>query len=343
MGLEWILLSGALFVGLLFIRWAYLSWVAAGAILILGWGISGSTSLVVVTLVAAAFGPFAMLASNEEWRCRWITPFLMTRVGRLLPQLGETERIALEAGTVWWDRELFSGAPDWSMLFDFDAQALSESEQAFLDGPVEDLCEMLNEWEISQAGDLPEEVWSFLKDQRFFGMIIPREFEGLGFSAQAHSAVVQKLSSRSITAAVTAMVPNSLGPAELLLHYGTEDQRKEFLPRLARGEEIPCFARTGPEAGGDAAATQSEGIVCRGTFEGRELLGMRLSWRKRYITLAPVATLIGLAFRVLDPDKLLGGETDLAIAWTWSCVSCSARSLDQAPRRTVMSGRTVRT
>ena len=266
-----------------------------------------------LVLLGLLFGALALLLGKPAWRRRWVTPRLMPRVGRLLPRLGDTERIALEAGTVWWDKELFSGAPAWSALFAFRCQALSAREQAFLDGPVERLCGMLNEWEVSQAGDLPPEVWRFLAQERFFGMIIPEKYAGLGFSAQAHSAVVQKIASRSITAAVTAMVPNSLGPAELLLHYGTAAQCEQHLPRLARGEEIPCFALTGPEAGSDAAATQSEGIVCRGTWDGREVLGMRLHWRKRYITLAPVATLIGLAFRLRDPERLLGGATDLGI------------------------------
>ncbi len=172
---------------------------------------------------------------------------------------------------------------------------------------------MVNEWEVFQAGDLPPEVWDFIARHRFFGMIIPEEYGGLEFSAAAHSAVVTKLASRSATVAVTVMVPNSLGPAELILHYGTEEQKRQYLPRLASGEDIPCFALTGPEAGSDAAATQSVGIVCRGTYLGEEVLGMRLNWRKRYITLGPVATLIGLAFRLRDPDGLLGGEEDLGI------------------------------
>jgi len=308
-----ILAAAALFLGLLFAGRAWWSWVAGGGLLILGWALSGNASLFGFVVVAAAFGAIAALTGWPEWRRRLLTPFLMSQVGGILPRLGDTERIALEAGTVWWDRDLFSGAPDWSRLFEFRAQALSEREQAFLEGPVERLCEMLNEWDVSQAGDLPEEVWRLLAEERFFGMIIPEKYGGLGFSAQAHSAIVQKLSSRSITAAVTAMVPNSLGPAELLLHYGTDEQRDYYLPRLARGEEIPCFALTGPEAGSDAAATDSEGIVYRGHFEGREVLGIRLSWRKRYITLAPIATLIGLAFRLRDPDGLLGGEEDLGI------------------------------
>jgi acyl-CoA dehydrogenase len=246
-------------------------------------------------------------------RRRYVTRALMPRIARLLPRLGDTERTALEAGSVGWDGELFSGAPDWNALFAFRAPPLSEAERSFLAGPVEELCEQLDDWVIRQTGDLPEEIWAFLRRERFFGLIIPENYGGRGFSAQAHAAVLQKLASRSLTAAVTVMVPNSLGPAELLLHYGTDAQRDYYLPRLAVGEEIPCFALTGPEAGSDAAATQSEGIVCRGQWRDEEVLGIRVSWRKRYITLAPVATLIGLAFRMRDPSRLLGGEQDLGI------------------------------
>ena len=242
-----------------------------------------------------------------------VTSWLMKIVGRMLPRMGNTERTALEAGTVWFDGELFSGSPNWKKLLDFQVKPLSDRERAFLDGPVEELCSLVEEWQVEQDRDLPREVWAFLKRHKFFGMIIPEEHGGLGFSAQMHSAVVTKISSRSVTVAVTVMVPNSLGPAELILHYGTEDQKKHYLPRLARGEEIPCFALTGPEAGSDAAATQSEGVVCRGKYEGKEVLGMRLNWRKRYITLAPVATLIGLAFRLRDPEHLLGEREDLGI------------------------------
>jgi len=313
MTLAWFVATIALFLGLLFTHRAYWAWVASGGLLLLGWALSGSASWAAFSGVSALFAALALLFGSRAWRSRWVTPLVMAQVGRLLPRLGQTERIALEAGTVWWDKELFSGAPDWRMLFGFRPQELSERELAFLEGPVERLCRMLNEWDVAQAGDLPTEAWKLLKQDRFFGMIIPEEYGGLGFSAQAHSAVVQKLSSRSVTTAVTAMVPNSLGPAELLLRYGTDAQREHYLPRLARGEEIPCFALTGPEAGSDAAATQSEGIVCRGKYDGEEVVGMRLNWRKRYITLASVATLIGLAFRLRDPDRLLGDETDLGI------------------------------
>ncbi len=233
---------------------------------------------------------------------------------KLLPPMSQTEQEALEAGTVWWDGELFSGRPDWRKLLAEPAPALTPEEQAFLDGPVEELCLMLDDWNIcKELHDLPPEVWQFIKDKGFFGMIIPKEYGGLQFSALAHSQVIMKISSRSITAAVTVMVPNSLGPAELLLHYGTEQQKNHYLPRLAKGEEVPCFALTGPEAGSDAASVPDTGIVCRGVFEGKETLGIRLAWEKRYITLGPIATIIGLAFRLHDPDHLLGDKEDIGI------------------------------
>jgi len=239
---------------------------------------------------------------------------LLNLFKRMLPPLSETEREALEAGTVGWDGELFSGRPDWHKLLSFPPPQLTPTEQAFLDGPVEELCRMLDDWRIvDRDRDLPPEVWQFLKQQRFFGMIIPLEYGGLGFSVLAHSGVIMKIASRSVTAAVTAMVPNSLGPAELLLHYGTQEQKDRYLPRLATGEEIPCFALTGPEAGSDAAAIPDRGIVCRGNFAGQEIVGIRLNWEKRYITLGPVATLIGLAFKLYDHQRLLGDRPEIGI------------------------------
>ena len=233
---------------------------------------------------------------------------------RILPDMSQTEKEAIDAGTVWWDADLFSGKPDWDKLLATPAPRLSAEEQAFLDGPVEELCEMCNDWEIThERQDLPAHVWQFIKDKGFLGMIIPKQYGGLGFSALAHSAVVMKLSTRSSTAAISVMVPNSLGPGELLLHYGTEQQKNHYLPRLAKGQEVPCFALTSPEAGSDAAAIPDFGVVCRGTWQGREVLGMRVTWDKRYITLGPVATLLGLAFRLYDPEGLLGAKSDLGI------------------------------
>jgi acyl-CoA dehydrogenase len=263
------------------------------------------------TALWAAFAGLA-LALNLPGPRRALLIRPLARVFRSkLPPLSRTEREALEAGTVWWDGTLFGGRPDWGRLLAVPRPSLTAEEQAFLDGPVEELCGMLDDWKIMQdLHDLPPEVWRFLKARGFFGLIIPKRYGGLGFSAQAHSQVVMKVASRSVTAVVTVMVPNSLGPAELLIHYGTEAQRAHYLPRLARGEEIPCFALTGPEAGSDAASIPDVGVVCRGSFEGREITGVRLNWEKRYITLAPVATLLGLAFRLTDPDHLLeqGGE-----------------------------------
>jgi len=240
-------------------------------------------------------------------------PFLHTYL-RLLPNMSSTEREALDAGTVWWDGELFTGHPNWSRLRANPPAKLSAEEQAFLDGPCEELCGMLDDFDIThRRADLPPEVWEFLKSRGFFAMIIAKQYGGLQFSAYAHSCVLVKLASRSITCASTVAVPNSLGPAELLNHYGTDEQKNYYLPRLARGEDIPCFALTGPRVGSDAAALPDTGIVCLGQWEGREVLGLRLNFTKRYITLAPVATVIGLAFRMFDPERLLGGETDLGI------------------------------
>lgn len=233
---------------------------------------------------------------------------------KVMPTLSSTEQEALDAGTVWWEAELFSGKPRWRRLLRQPVPSLTEREQAFINGPVEELCLMLDDWEISDdLKDLPKAAWDFIRKNGFFSMIIPEEYGGLGFSAQGNSAVVMKLASCNITAAVTVMVPNSLGPGELLMHYGTDEQRKHYLPRLASGQEIPCFALTSALAGSDASSMPDHGIVCKQEFEGQQVLGLRLTWDKRYITLAPVATLLGLAFRVLDPDGLLGDEKDLGI------------------------------
>jgi acyl-CoA dehydrogenase len=247
-------------------------------------------------------------------RRRYMTDPLFAWARKNLPSLSDTEREALEAGDVWWEGELFSGNPDWRKLLGFPPARLSAEEEAFLAGPVEELCGMLDDWRINaEWRDLPPEVWAFLKRHKFFGMIIPRDYGGLGFSAFAHSEVVKRISTRSVAAAVTVMVPNSLGPGELLLRFGTEAQKRHYLPRLADGREIPCFALTSEEAGSDASAMVDRGVVCYGEHDGRRVLGMRLTWSKRYITLAPVATLLGLAFKLFDPERLLGGEEALGI------------------------------
>jgi len=249
-----------------------------------------------------------------SYRRDYITRPIFRWARNVLPSLSATEREAAEAGDVWWDADLFSGNPDWTKLIAFPPAALSAEEQAFIDGPVAELCRMLDDWRINwEWRDLPPQVWEYLKQHKFFAMIIPREYGGLGFSAYAHSQVIRTISSRSIVAAVTAMVPNSLGPGELLHRFGTKEQQDYWLPRLAQGREIPCFGLTSPEAGSDAASMIDSGVVCRGSWQGRDTLGIRLNWHKRYITLAPVATVLGLAFKLSDPDRLIGDHEQLGI------------------------------
>jgi acyl-CoA dehydrogenase len=287
--------------------------IAAGLILVV-YSLWGHGSLAWQILLWVAFAVLALL-NIDAVRMHYVTrPFLRV-YRRLLPSMSDTEREALEAGTVWWDGELFTGKPDWPKLLSAKAPVLSAEEQAFVDGPCEELCRMVDDWDIThRRADMPPHVWDFLKKKGFFAMIIPKRYGGLEFSAYAHSCVLVKLASRSATVSSTVAVPNSLGPAELLLHYGTEDQKNHYLPRLARGEDIPCFALTAPRAGSDAASIPDTGVVCKGVYDGREIVGIRLNFAKRYITLAPVATVVGLAFKLQDPDKLLGGEkTDYGI------------------------------
>jgi len=251
----------------------------------------------------------------QSWRMRWISEPMLKLFRRVTPSMSDTEREALDAGSVWWDGELFSGRPKWKKLRNLPLQKLSVEEQAFINGPLETLCQMLNDWEITdQHQDLPTEVWQYIKDNGFLSLIIPKSYGGLEFSAWAHSEVVCKISTRSVTAAVSVMVPNSLGPGKLLLEYGTQQQKDYYLPRLAKGVEVPCFALTNPHAGSDAGAIPDFGIVCRQEYEGeKDVLGVRLTWDKRYITLGPVATLLGLAFKLYDPDHLLGDKEQLGI------------------------------
>ncbi|EOV9674404.1 acyl-CoA dehydrogenase FadE [Cronobacter turicensis] len=233
---------------------------------------------------------------------------------KVMPPMSRTEKEAIDAGTTWWEGDLFRGNPDWQKLHNYPQPKLTAEEQAFIDGPVEEACRMANDFQIThEMADLPPELWAFLKEHRFFAMIIKKEYGGLEFSAYAQSRVLQKLSGVSGILAITVGVPNSLGPGELLQHYGTEAQKNHYLPRLARGVEIPCFALTSPEAGSDAGAIPDTGVVCMGEWQGEQVLGMRLTWNKRYITLAPIATVLGLAFKLSDPDRLLGGEQELGI------------------------------
>ena len=288
------------------------TWTFAGVFilyLLLG-HFSGAFFLFWLVFLAA----FAML-NIPQLRQKYLSRPVFVLMQRALPKMSQTEREALEAGNTWWDAELFSGQPDWQVLANLPPTRLSEEEQAFIDGPVETLCSMLDDWDITHnRQDLPPDVWEFIKKQRFCGMIIPKQYGGLDFSNYAHSEIVMKIASRSSTAAVTVMVPNSLGPAKLLLAYGTEKQKNHYLPRLASGQEIPCFALTGPQAGSDASAMPDTGIVCYDKFEDQEkVLGIRLNWEKRYITLGPVATVIGLAFKLYDPEHLIGEQKDIGI------------------------------
>ncbi len=266
----------------------------------------GHISLLIILPIWFIFLGLIFFTAIKPIRRRYITIPLIKHVQKDMPSISATEREAIEAGDVWWEKALFCGQPDWHTLLKMPAPRLTTAEQAFLDNQVNTLCGMLQDWHIVQQGDLPTEVWNYLKRERFFALEIPVEFGGLGFSAQAHSAVITRIATRSISTAVSTMVPNSLGPAELLLHYGTDAQKNYYLPRLASGEDIPCFALTSPTAGSDAGAITDSGVVCRGEFNGQEIIGIRLNWDKRYITLAPIATLIGLAFRLSDPENLLG-------------------------------------
>ena len=267
-----------------------------------------------MTAILVIVAILAVIALTPPLRRAVFSNPVLSVYRRILPDMSQTEKEAIDAGTVWWDGDLFSGKPDWDKLLRTPEARLTAEEQAFLDGPCEELCAMTNDWEIThERYDLPPQVWQYIKDKGFLGMIIPKKYGGLQFSALAHSAVVMKLATRSNAASVSVMVPNSLGPAELLLHYGTEEQKNYYLPRLAKGQEVPCFALTSPEAGSDAASIPDFGVVCKGVWQGKETLGMRVTWDKRYITLGPVATLLGLAFRLYDPEKLLGDKEDLGI------------------------------
>ncbi|CNE62754.1 acyl-CoA dehydrogenase FadE [Yersinia nurmii] len=233
---------------------------------------------------------------------------------KIMPAMSRTEKEAIDAGTTWWEGDLFQGKPDWKKLHNYPKPQLTAEEQAFIDGPVEEACRLANDFQIThELADLPPELWAYLKEHRFFAMIIKKEYGGLEFSAYAQARVLQKLSGVSGILAITVGVPNSLGPGELLQHYGTTEQKDHYLPRLARGEEIPCFALTSPEAGSDAGAIPDTGTVCMGEWQGQQVLGMRLTWNKRYITLAPIATVLGLAFKLSDPEHLLGETVDLGI------------------------------
>ena len=311
--LFWLVVFLGVPLGLLYRRTELrLSTAVLGAVLVAYtlWGDAGFFRLAILWVVFAAFA----LLNVETLRRERISAPILGILRKQLPTLSATERAALEAGTVWWEGQLFSGIPDWQVLAELPPPTLTEEEQAFLDGPTEELCRMAHEWEIVHTlQDVPPEVWAFIREQGFFSLIIPKEYGGKGFSPLATATVLAKLASRCSTVATTVGVPNSLGPAELLLHYGTEAQKQRWLPGLASAEEVPCFALTSPQAGSDATSIVDSGVVCRGEFDGEEIIGIRLNWNKRYITLAPVATVLGLAFKLYDPEHLIGDRDEYGI------------------------------
>ncbi len=312
-----LMLVGVLAVILLlaFFRASIWSWLLATLVLVPVVAIQSRLSADMFQALIVILALAVVVLGIPTLRRLLVSSFVLKIFRKILPQVSQTEQEALDAGTVWWDGELFSGNPDWHKLLAYPRPTLNAEEQSFLDNETETLCSMLDDWDITHVRqDLSPQAWQYIKDKGFFGMIIPKAYGGLEFSAQMHSAVVTKVASRSMSAAVTVMVPNSLGPAELLLHYGTPEQKEKYLRGLAQGREVPCFALTGPFAGSDAGAIPDYGIVCRGEFGGqKDVLGLRVTWEKRYITLAPVATLLGLAFKLYDPDHLLSRETERGI------------------------------
>lgn len=285
---------------------------------------AGAIALIVMSVVCAFISPWSLILGIplilislvvmiDPLRMSFISKPAYKALANAMPSISPTEREALDSGTSWWEKELFMGAPNWETFNSYPYPKLSLEEQAFLDNEVETLCSMLDEWEIHEQKALPDHVWQYIKEHGFLGLIIPKEYGGRAFSSFAQSRVMSKIASRSLTTAVSCMVPNSLGPGELLLHYGTEEQKDRYLPGLARGEEIPCFGLASPEAGSDAGAIPDTGVVCYGQFEGQEVLGLRMNFSKRWITLAPIATVVGLAFKMYDPDHLLGEQTEYGI------------------------------
>ncbi len=295
--------------------------IAVYLILIWGTGLIGTGALEISLIL---FGALALLFNLPALRRVVVTRPIFAGFKKVLPEMTSTEREALEAGAIWWEGEMFRGRPDWPQLLNFERTKLTREEQSFLDNECNTLCGMIDDWRIQfELKDLPEEVWSYIRSKGFFSMLISKEWGGKGFSAYAQSCVVTKIATRSITAAVTVMVPNSLGPGELLMHYGTDAQKKKWLPGLAAGKEIPCFGLTGPDAGSDAGAIPDIGIVCYGEWEGQRVLGMKLRFKKRYITLAPVATVVGLAFKLHDPEHLLGDHSKTEYGITCALVPAS--------------------
>lgn len=286
-------------------------WIPVVAVILLVAGMAFPLALIIILWLIWAVLAIVLVFSSA--RIRYITRPFLHWFRKHQPALSQVEVDVLEAGGVWWEQEFFTGHPNWQRLLSAKPAKLSEEEQAFLDNQTDTLCSMLHNWDIEQNNDMPPEAWDFIKKEGFWGLILEKEYGGREFSALGHSAVVAKVASRSVAAAITIMVPNALGPAEFLTHYGTPEQKRKYLPRLATGEDIGCFALTAPEAGSDATSIADVGVVCKGEYAGQEIIGMRLNWDKRYITLAPVATLIGLAFKMYDPEHLLGDEENIGI------------------------------
>lgn len=312
-GLCWFIAFLVVFCVLAYHRASLIIWtVSIALLLVLATSFNGLT--VAAALSWIVFLSMAALFNVAKWRRRFVSQRILNFYRNVMPTMSRTEREAISAGTVTWEGDLFRGNPKWDKLLSLPKARLTAEEQAFLDGPVETLCGMIDDWDITHTRlDMAPDMWTYLKEQGFFALIIPKEYGGKEFSAYAHSQILIKLSSRSITVASTVAVPNSLGPAELLLHYGTAEQKKYYLPRLASGDEMPCFALTSPVAGSDAGSMTDHGIVCWQEYEGKKTLGIRINFDKRYITLAPIATVIGLAFKLYDPDHLLGQKEEIGI------------------------------
>lgn len=310
--IEFIVLIGIVW-GLAFYRVKPLVWTIAMGVVLIAFTLLSSLSWLIIVPAWVIYVGSALIFNVADIRKTVLSSKVLKYFLSVLPPISRTEQEALDAGHVWWERDLFQGQPNWKKLSEFAKPVLSDEEQSFMDNQVETLCKMLDDWEIVESRDLPKEVWDYMTKQGFLGLCIDKEYGGLAFSAYAHSCIVSKVASSSLSAAVSIMVPNSLGPAELVYHYGTDEQKEHYLPRLAKGQEIPCFGLTGPTAGSDAGSIPDRGVVCKGKYKGKEVLGIKLSWHKRYITLAPIATVLGLAFKLYDPDKLLGEKTDLGI------------------------------
>ena len=310
-----ITIFGVVLLTLAYFRVANWIWLPSvlGSLLAISWW--GHLSWVVLSILWLLASIPALIFSLSLLRQRLITQPVLNFFKRQLPPMSATEREALEAGDVWWEGELFAGKPNWSQLLDLAAPKMTTAEQTFYDHEVVHLCKLLSAWEVDKnSKDLPPEIWHYIKQAGFLGMVIPTAYGGLGFSAYAHSNIIMKIASRSISAAVSIMVPNSLGPGELLQHYGTPEQQQYYLPRLAKGEDIPCFALTGITSGSDAANMSDRGVVCKGLWQGEEVIGIRLTFNKRYITLAPIATLLGLAIDLYDPEALLSDNSHPGIS-----------------------------